>query len=252
MKPIALVCVGLFMITSLYVGVRVMARWRKTRKLPELLLGSALLSIGFFSFALGTIGKLLFEGTESFRGVLILIGLGVECCGVLSLIAFAWRVFHADAAWARAVAGVLTVCVAAAYVGEVASGQYLRYGDSIPIQGLFVPLGLAARGSGAAWMAFECLRYHGMLKKRARLGLAEPFVVHRVLLWGLAIGASAVAYATSITHRLVYGTGLREHEWAVAIVSGLALVSAAGIALAFVPPKAYRAYIERESGFEQE
>jgi hypothetical protein len=248
MKPVALVCVGLFMITSLYVGIRVIGRWLKTRKLPELLLGIALLSIGFFSFALGTIGKLLFEGTESLRGVLTLIGLSTECCGVLALIAFAWRVFHADETWATLVAGLLAACVAGAYVGEVASGQYLRYADSVPISGPFVPLGLGARGLGPAWMAFECFRYHGMLKKRARLGLAEPFVVHRVLLWGLAIGASALAYATSVAHRLVYGTGLREHEWAVAIVAGLALVSALGIALAFVPPRAYRDYIERRGG----
>jgi hypothetical protein len=127
----------------------------------------------------------------------------------------------------------------------VGSDQYLHYANSEPMTGPYIPLDLAARGSGAAWMAIECFRFHAQLRRRARLGLAEPFVVHRVALWGTAIGASALAYATSVVHRVLYGTGLREHGWALAIVSLLAIVTAVGIALAFFPPRAYLRFIDR-------
>lgn len=235
MKIVALVCLGLFMITSLVVGIRVAALFLRTRKLPELLLATALLLIGFLAFAVGTTAKIFVEGTESLRRALVLTGLSIECVGVLALVAFAWRVFHPRSRSAALVALFFAGFVGVALFGEVSSGEYLRYADSTPISGRAVPLGLAARGCGPAWMAFECFRYHAKLRKRARLGLAEPVVVRRVALWGIAIGSSALAYATSVTHRLVYGTGLREHDWAVALVSMFALVSAVGIALAFFP-----------------
>lgn len=247
MKPVAVACVALFMITSLIVGLRVLGRWQKTRKLPELLLAIALLSVGFFSFAVGTLGKLLIEANEPTKRALTILGLSIECVGVLALTAFAWRVFHPEKKWALSVALLLASAVGAAFLGELSSGEYFRYADSQLISGPYVPLGLAARGAGPAWMALECFRYYGMLKRRARLGLAEPFVVHRVLLWGIAIGASALAYITSIAHRLIYGTGLREHEWAVSMVAGFALVSAVGIALAFTPPRKYRVWVEGNS-----
>lgn len=235
MKIVALVCLGSFMITSLIVGIRVAILFSRTRKLPELLLSIALLFTGFLAFAVGTTAKLFVEGTESLRRALVLAGLATECVGVLALVAFAWRVFHPKSRGATLFAALVAAFIGAALVGEVSTGQYLRYSDSIPIAGPWVPLGLAARGCGPAWVAFECLRYHAKLRKRARLGLAEPVVVRRVGAWGIALGASALAYVTSVFHRLVFGTGLREHDWAVALVSVLALVSAVGIALAFFP-----------------
>ncbi len=235
MKVVALVCLASFMLTSLVVGIRVATLFARTRKLPELLLSIALLCTGFLAFAVGTTAKIFVEGTESLRRALVLAGLATECIGVLALVAFAWRVFHPGSRAATAFAALVTAFIGAALIGEVSTHQYLRYADSIPISGPWVPLGLAARGCGPAWVAFECFRYHAKLRKRARLGLAEPVVVRRVAAWGIALGASALAYVTSVVHRLVYGTGLREHDWAIAIVALFALVSALGIALAFFP-----------------
>jgi len=235
MKVVALICLGSFMITSLIVGIRVAMLFSRTRKLPELLLSIALLFTGFLAFAVGTTAKIFVEGTEPLRRALVLAGLGTECVGVMALVAFSWRVFHPKSRAGTVFAVLVAAFIGAALIGEVSSDQYLRYSDSIPISGPWVPLGLAARGCGPAWVAFECFRYHAKLRKRARLGLAEPVVVRRVAAWGIALGASALAYVTSVTHRLVYGTGLREHDWAVALVSVLALVSAVGIALAFFP-----------------
>ena len=129
--------------------------------------------------------------------------------------------------------------------GEIISNEYLRYSDSQPISGPYVPLGLAVRGAGPTWMAIECFRYYAKLRRQLALGLATPLVVHRVLLWGIGIGASAIAYAFSVGHRLVYGTGLREHDWAVTTVSLLALISAVSIGLAFFPPAPYRRWAEK-------
>ncbi len=244
MKLYSLAGLALFMLTALVVGVRVAALWWRTRKLPELLLAIALLFVGFLAFAVGTAAKLLVVATPDVQPSLTILGLLIEYVGDIALVAFAWRVFHSDEKWAAAFTAVIGAAIVAAFLGEVLSGQYLRYTDSEPISGPFVPLGLAARGLGPTWMAFECLRYAAKLRRRQKLGLAKPLVVHRVALWGIAIGSSALAYAFTVAHRLVYGTGLRTHEWALSTVSALALISAVGIGLAFFPPAAYRRWAE--------
>ena len=42
------------------------------------------------------------------------------------------------------------------------------------------------------WGAAESLRYFSMMRRRAKLGLADPLVTNRFLLWGLGIGAAMV------------------------------------------------------------
>jgi len=239
-KVVTLFGVALFMLTSAVVGIRLLWLYRQTRKLPELLMAIALLCSGFLAFAVGTAGKVLVEGAPSLRSSLTLLGLSIEYVGDAAMALFAWRVFHADKRWARGMIGLLALFGAVGFAGEVLSGEYLRYADSAPIQGPWIPLGLAARSLAPTWLAVECLRFHAQLRRRVRIGLADPLVMHRVGLWGTAMASSAVAYVVPIVHRLVYGTGLREHVWAISIVSALAMVAAVCLGIAFFPPRAYR------------
>ncbi|MBI3201403.1 MAG: hypothetical protein HYZ29_07660 [Myxococcales bacterium] len=238
----------LSMLASLVVGSRVLGLWWRTRKLPELLLAVATLCVGFIAYAVGTAGKILVEGTQDQRALFTLIGLSVECIGHVALVAFSWRVFRPREAWAGGLAGTLTALIAVALAGEIVSGELLRYSDMIPISGPWVPFGLAARGAAPTWMALECFHLHHKLRLRQRIGLADPLVVNRVLLWGVAIGCPALGFAVSIAHRLVYGTGLRAHVWALSTVSLLATTSAVALSLAFFPPKVYRRWLEERPG----
>ncbi|MCC6216109.1 MAG: hypothetical protein IT376_14690 [Polyangiaceae bacterium] len=241
---IALAGLVAFMLTALVVGARLLALWRRTRELPELLLGAALITVGFLCYAVGTAAKLLVVVSEDARAALTIAGLALEGLGQLPLVAFSWRVFHPRSRVAAATAVTLAAAIVAAFAAEVETGQYLRYSDALPASGPWIPLGLAARGAAPAWMALECFRLHAQLRRRLTVGLAEPLVVHRVALWGAGIGASALAYATSVGHRVVYGTGLREHVWAVSVVSMLALVSAVCLGIAYFPPEGYRRWAE--------
>lgn len=235
----------LFMLTALVVGARVLLLHRATRKLPELLLGTALILVGFLCYAVGTAAKIWVPADESTRAFLTAVGLAIECLGQMALILFSWRVFHATERWAKLVAAALVSAIGFALAGELASGEYRRYADLTPISGPWVPLGLSARGAAPAWMAIECLAFYRKARRRLAIGLAEPIVVNRALLWGVGIGASALGYVVSVAHRLIYGTGLRAHELALGLVSALALVAAACISLAFFPPEAYRRWIEQ-------
>lgn len=244
MNVLSVAGVLVFMVASLVVGTRLFALWLRTRKLPELLLGIAVLCVGFLAYAVATLGKLLVDGGSDARPLMTFVGLSIECIGHVALISFAWRVFHAKAVWAGALAGALVAFIAAALVGEVVSGEYLRYSDSIPISGPYLLLGLFARGAAPTWVAFECFRFHDKLRRRMKIGLADPLVVNRVLLWGCALGASSLGFGMAIVHRLIWGTGLRAHVWALSSVSALAMVSALCIFLAFFPPERYRRWVQ--------
>ena len=153
--------------------------------------------------------------------------------------------FHPREKWAAAVAASWVVLAAAAFGLEIASGQYLRYTDSLRSQGPFLPLGLSVRALAPLWLAWECLRFYTMLRRRLALGLADPLVVHRVGLWGLSMAASSGAYVLAVVHRLSYGTGLRAHVWALSTTSALAMTSAICIGFAFFPPPFYRRWVAR-------
>lgn len=252
MKLLSLAGVVLFMLASLGVGARLLALYARSRKLPELLLGSALLCVGFLAYAVGTAGKLLLEATPETRSLLTILGLSIECVGHLSLVAFSWRVFHPRSRAAAGFAVLLALFICGTLAAEVSSGQHLRYSDLEPISGPELPLALSARASAPAWMALECFRFHAQLRRRLAIGLADPLVVQRVLLWGVGIGASALAYAGTVAHRLVFGTGLRVHVWALSSVSVLGTIAAVCIGLAFFPPSAYRRWARRESMVDRE
>ena len=48
------------------------------------------------------------------------------------------------------------------------------------------------------WGAVESLRYYALMRRRLRLGLADPLVTNRFLLWGLGIGAAGVGSLISV------------------------------------------------------
>lgn len=248
MRALAAVGIGAYVLVSLAVGIRLLFLWRRTRKLPELLLAMAVLGIGFVGFALAAAVKLFLTPTPSMKMWGPVFGLVPEYTGSLALALFAWRVFHPERRWALVVVTGIGATMLAAFAAEVLSREHLHYLDGSAIGGPQIPLALAARALAPAWMAFECLRYHGMLRRRLKLGLAEPLVVNRFALWGIAIGAATCGYGVSIAHRCVYGTGLQAHVWAMDLVALTAVIAATGITLAFFPPGRYRRWIDRRAG----
>jgi hypothetical protein len=244
-KALSILGVGVFMLTSAAVGTRLLLLWRRTHQLPELLLTIALWCIGVLGFALGMTARLSAVGAGA-PHPLAVSALCAEYIGCGALVVFAWRVFHPRESWAKGLAGVVLALMLGALLAEIGSGQFLHYADGSPISGPIVPLGLAARGLGPAWLSYECFRYHAMLRRRLELGLAELAVVHRIALWGMATLSTASGYAISVAHRSIFGTGLQAHGWALGSVSLLALVSALGVGLAFFPPPFYRRWVGEE------
>jgi hypothetical protein len=222
---------GAFVGVSFVVGLRLLLVAQRTREVPELSIGGALFAGGLgYCFYILTFVVKLFPGAMREAGYIAAIAsLDV---GVVFLLLGVWRVFRPGERWAAvAFASGVAALVTHLFVGVVSY-------DPSGARGFFTFWlfnGVAA--AGYTWSACECFRYHGLLRKRARLGLADREMVHRFLLWGCAGGAALLLIGLGMLNRFLVEQGV-DPSLMVA-QSLLGLVSAVSIWLAFFPPAAY-------------
>jgi hypothetical protein len=212
----------------------------RTRELPELALGSTL----FLAGGLG--GILYFLGASDVSGLGALAlwarGLGRLCLsiGALSLWCFTWRVFRPGNRAATALFCLAASGIVAGFAGE-ALGSGFRGGN---FDTVWSCLGFVARGLAYCWAALESLRYFALLRRRLRIGLADPLLANRFLLWGIATSAAFGIYVVALANLFDHSThdvaaGVFSPTWAL-LTSVLGLTSGVCLWLAFLAPAAYR------------
>jgi hypothetical protein len=111
-------------------------------------------------------------------------------------------------------------------------------------------IGWAGRTAAPLFIAIESFRWWGMLRRRLRLGLADPVVTDRFLLWGVWAACSTLNFVADLASRsfywLVFGTIQPVPEYlaatvgpTIAITMALGCVSAVTLFLTFFPTRAY-------------
>lgn len=185
-----------FVLFCMVIGVRLVRLASRNAARPELFLGSALFLMGgvgygiliTMSFSRGWFGE---AGMSWIPGV-SLLGKGLHDVGVLCMIAFVVTVFRPTEKWARTLAITMAAVLIVGYIGHALSDGFRDVRPSTP----WYWLGFATIGALPFWNATEAFLYHDQMKRRAALGLADPMVVNRFLLWGIASIFSALAVWT--------------------------------------------------------
>ncbi len=238
MDPVRTIGVLAFAVASFLVGARLLLLARRTRELPELAVGLALVLAGGAGYALMFASARLAPEPAT-AGAFAALGALSLNAGAVSLWFFTWRVFRPESAWAAVLVAAAAAAAGSSYLHELlTTGFAFR-----SFQGVWYWSGFAARLLCFGWAALESLRYWAMMRRRARLGLAEPLLANRFLLWALA-AAGAFAIWAVVGWNLLQGSnqptgGLFENDAAL-LVSGFGLASALALWLAFFPPLAYR------------
>lgn len=243
MRAIAGAAIALLVGVSIVVSLRLLALHRRSGATPELLLGGMLLlSVGVGYPLLIAASR---AGPDRVRPLLVISTLAVNA-GFALLFAFTRSVFRPAEGWARALAGagLLALIVNAALrcwdalteaevriAGEVVAESVLQ---TTPVLVAYL------------WTAWESLRYHGMMQRRVRLGLADAAVSDRFLLWGLMalFVAAGVLLNTVALARQVDVLG---SPWVLLVSSGTGLAQAVLLVLAFAPPSSYLAWVRARS-----
>ena len=234
MRALSMLGFGAFVAASVVVGLRLLALARRTRELPELCIGAALLLGGGIAYA-------LVQASLALRPTSIPLALAVARAGVLTaatgslaLLFATWRIFRPGERLGAALFATGAALVAMAALLVFATTPDGERNVSDPVYWTLT----AAASLAYAWSALESLRYHALLRRRERIGLADPELADRFRLWGVAAASAVAIYAVGVVNRVLVPVGV--HPVAMAIQSCVGLVAATSIWLAFFPPAAYR------------
>jgi hypothetical protein len=223
--------------TSLVIGVRLLILAAHTRELPELLVGIAFVMEGAIACVLSVASQLSAEspGLEQplAQASLITLHIGIGCVAL-----FTWRVFRRDGL-GRALAALCLSGLALGGAGEVAN-RLLRPDDAPHV---WFWMSLGSRIATHAWAGAEAFAYWVLLRRRERLGLADPLVVNRLLLWVIADATTMAIWVRQLVWAATGFVGSMT-DW---LTTALVVLCAAAIWLAFLPPEAWRRRFERES-----
>jgi hypothetical protein len=220
------------------VGWRILRLTRATRGAPERWIGLCLLGICAVGYPIALVSQTLPPG--ALRVVLVVLGVGGIDFGLFSVYAFTRAVFRPDVAWLRAglavPAAVLVVHLAG--LGHALWGARLA-SDALTAAGApWTIVSAAVSGVGFLWTAVEALRYWALVRRRVALGLADPLVVNRVLLWGL-VGLSSTAINLANAATALRGVNVLADPATMLVTGTFGAFNAVALWLAFLPPEAY-------------
>jgi hypothetical protein len=242
------VAIGVMVLANSVVGLSLLRTAARTRRAPELLIGLGLTGMGPVSQALtafaGT-GRLPAGEVDHVLHALAAVG---SMVGMACIYAFVLVVFRPGVAWARALTATAIVTLVVASAGSVLSlhtappetpSKEVLQGWGVAILGVFtLAFGWAGFESGSYWLS---------ARKRMRLGLIDAGVANRFLLWAVA-SASAFLLGVCFTVLQLDGQQITGSLVPSLLTMVVSIVTGAAMYLAFLPPRAYLAWVERRAG----
>ncbi len=103
--------------------------------------------------------------------------------GGIGIAFFPLLAFRRESAWAKWLVAAITICVIAGRVGSHWVGDPAGLE---PLANLWWWLEWIGEIAPAIWIGVEGFHHYGTTRRRVRMGLCEPIVGHRFLLWGIA------------------------------------------------------------------
>lgn len=231
-----------------FVGIRMLSLARKTRKLPELCMG-----LGLSAFALAQVSRLALGGLGDRLDpqlmldayVFMQVGYLLTQLGLCFFTASAFGL-RSHWRWALLVALVALCALSRTMMVQASAPRFLS-GAPSQMTAFWDPVAVASFALAFAWMAAESLRYHGLLRRRLALGLADPVVTNRFFVWG------AGAAATSLLVLLLLGLYLQGITLMGNSLAASVLVTVSGLVMAvvpwltFAPPGAYLRFVQQRA-----
>jgi hypothetical protein len=239
-----------YLVAAFVLAWHLLARARRSRDMAPLLLGIQLLfamGFGYLLCAAG-MGLAMLSATPSrvLVQTLLAAGHGATIIGLSAALLFERRVFWPDARWPLALMAGLMAAMGIGWLGAITSGAFSTgsYASG------WVQLLTAGMLGTNLWVGIEPLLYHRKLARRVPLGLAEPLVANRFLLWGLgSLARAALILMGPAAEALlpVLGGEARNTFSAVTLViaGSLGLATSVAYWLTFNPTPAYARWVER-------
>jgi hypothetical protein len=231
---------GIAWMAYLFVGLRLYQFSRRTGQLPEFLIAAA--------FLLWTLSYLLYDLPYA---VVRMDELVPDVCSYGSLIALALgnaafalfirAVFRPDARWATWLVAAIIISLVAGVAGSAWTGDWVGIN---PFANPWYWLDWCGGFAPTVWLCAEGLAHYFKARRCLKLGLCEPMVCDRFLLWGIAGALWMILEGVSTANDLVNAlTG----QWSLLLDFGIALFEVVPVVViwfVFLPPEFYRRWVE--------
>jgi hypothetical protein len=240
----------LYLTAAFLLAGHLLLRARQSRELPEFLLGLHLLlamGVGYLLISMGVVAA-QHAAAPPREVIAFLIGAGyfATILGLIATLIFNYRVFRPGSRRALAFIWLVIAAMGLGWAGYGLSGEFGRARFAGTWQWIMIGGILAAN----LWVALEPLFYRRRLLRRLHLGLAEPLVVDRFLLWGCgSLTRTAMVVAGGITslveHHTVLGPSLPLTVGVLVFASACGLFTAVAYWLTFFPTQRYTRWVTR-------
>ena len=241
MQLIAVTALGAFLLVGLFVGTWLVRLSLRTGQQPELLVGVSILGLGPLGFAPIVIALAFLDVSPAAATSLVAIGSAAMATGGACAAWFTVCVFHPSSPTAQRIGGTMVAGCLLLWATSGAGGGFdLREGVSLPGQ-----LNILLRAAILGWSSAESFRHWARLRKRLRLGLAEPVLTNRFALWGTATGGAAIGNLIAFASAMIDIRALAAGDLLNLTISLIGFIATPCMFLAFSPPKAYRRYLRR-------
>jgi hypothetical protein len=239
------------------IGVRLLRLGAKTRG-PEAWLGVYFLCAPFVASILSSAVYMSWADPDlamagDLRAALHGVSLASMSIGYYAVFVFTQRVFRPADAWAQRVVRIASLVLVASIAGV---GWMERFQVQV-VNAWPYWINVAVREAAIVWMAVESFLYWSQLRRRAAVGLADPLLVNRFLLWGVWAATMSVLQASDPASRVWYWwvTGTTT-TWSpeagrpiivsmILVASLLGAVTASTLFLTFFPTRGYRRWIAK-------
>ena len=238
MDLFAALALPLMIVLGTVVGVRIVVRARADHSLPELSVGLALIAFCAVTQPL-SLARVALEGrlsADAYAMLQVIPSVSAAFAGIC-LYLFTWRVFRPHAPWAALLFAGGSALALWAAAGTTTLAFYQSEFQT-NLTGRWIAVSALSFAVCFAWASCESLLYWARLRRRLRLGLAEPLLVNRFLLWGIACLFS-FAIDIVLTGYAWTGIDFNKDETVRVLVSVSSLVQAVAWYLGFTPPAWY-------------
>ena len=183
------------------------------------------------------------EASLGLRIGLLVFGVLFLYVSLVALSLFTWQVFGAESRWRQAlVAGVAATALICS--GLFIHASWLRFtanaSETLSGQLGMTPHYVLTFG----WMSLESLCYYARMRRRQALGLADPVVANRFLVWGAGEGVATLVVLALLVVTIAQGRMLVADPFVSGCVTLAGLVNAFVWWLTFTPPAAYLRWVQ--------
>ena len=229
--------------TCTVLGVRLLWRSRARDAAVERWMGSGLVLVSAVAFPMLVASGLGKGDASAVRFPILTVGLVALTAAIGCLARFTHKVFRPEGPVGKGlVAVVLTIEVVAAcgiWTGLAEAAPGVRADAAVGEFALLLRMPLMIVW---AWTGLEALLEWRKAHRRLALGLTEPVVANRFLLWGLFGVAELLIGAVSVSLQLLGRNPLNDPV-AMMVTGTAGIVGSLLVALALCPPRAYLRWV---------